>query len=215
MLTDYFSAPSALARHRNTAFGGYLDGFAAWLADQGYKREKIRVAIQNVTALGLWLPDTVTSQMLDENVLGRYDAHLRRIQRSLVVPMHAPRSQWHKRDPGVAPDRRHLDAMTVQLATERVHDAIEPRPRRDANRGRVQPPFRHAPRPGRDLPRNRCRPGVVLGQREKSSREMSYLAASRRHLRTYAADVVVPAPLPRARCPRPRRRCLRQRPGTQ
>lgn len=81
MLTDYFSAPSALARHRNTAFGGYLDGFAAWLADQGYKGEKIRVAIQNVTALGLWLPDNVASQMLDENVLGRYDAHLRRIGR--------------------------------------------------------------------------------------------------------------------------------------
>jgi hypothetical protein len=81
MPTDYFSAPSALARHRNTAFGGYLDGFAAWLADQGYKGEKIRVAIQNVTALGLWLPDNVASQMLDENVLGRYDAHLRRIGR--------------------------------------------------------------------------------------------------------------------------------------
>jgi site-specific recombinase XerD len=81
MLTDYFSAPFALARHRGTPFGGYLDGFTEWLAEQGYKDEKIRVDVQNVTALGVWLPDDVTSQMLDEDVLGRYDVHLRRIGR--------------------------------------------------------------------------------------------------------------------------------------
>jgi hypothetical protein len=60
MLTDYSSAPSALTHHRNIAFGGYLDGFAAWLADQGYKGEKIRVAIQNVTALAPSQPPTAT-----------------------------------------------------------------------------------------------------------------------------------------------------------
>ena len=81
MLTDYFSASFALTRHRGTPFGGYLDGFTEWLAEQGYKDEKIRVAVQNVTALGVWLPDDVASQMLDEDVLGRYDVHLRRIGR--------------------------------------------------------------------------------------------------------------------------------------
>jgi hypothetical protein len=81
MLTDHFSASFALTRHRGTPFCGYLDGFTEWLAEQGYKDEKIRVAVQNVTALGIWLPDDVASQTLDEDVLGRYDAHLRRIGR--------------------------------------------------------------------------------------------------------------------------------------
>jgi hypothetical protein len=67
MLTDYFLASFALARHRSTPFGGYLDGFTEWLAEQGYKDEKIRVAVQIVTALGLWLPDDVASQMLESS----------------------------------------------------------------------------------------------------------------------------------------------------
>lgn len=81
MLTDYIFTPFALARHRSTPFGGYLDGFTEWLAEQDYKTETIRVLIQNVTALGLWLHDDVAPQALDEEVLDRYGLHLRRIGR--------------------------------------------------------------------------------------------------------------------------------------
>jgi site-specific recombinase XerC len=51
MLTDYIFTPFALARHRSTPFGGYLDGFTEWLAERDYKTETIRVLIQNVTPL--------------------------------------------------------------------------------------------------------------------------------------------------------------------
>jgi site-specific recombinase XerD len=81
MLTDYFETPFALARHRGTPFGGYIDGFTEWLANQDYKDDKIRVAVQNATALGLWLPDDVAAKALDEDVLERYGKHLRRIGR--------------------------------------------------------------------------------------------------------------------------------------
>jgi site-specific recombinase XerD len=81
MLTDYIFTPFALARHRSTPFGGYLDGFTEWLAERDYKTETIRVLVQNVTALGLWLHDDVAPQALDEEVLDRYGLHLRRIGR--------------------------------------------------------------------------------------------------------------------------------------
>ncbi len=52
MVTDYFWASFALARHRGTPFGGYLDGFTEWLAEQGYKDEKISSSTRSMDAGG-------------------------------------------------------------------------------------------------------------------------------------------------------------------
>jgi hypothetical protein len=46
MLTHFFSRPFALARHRGTALGGYLDGFTEWLVDQDYTDANVRISVQ-------------------------------------------------------------------------------------------------------------------------------------------------------------------------
>jgi hypothetical protein len=46
------------------------------LIDRDYTRGVLVRSVQSVTALGDWLPDSVPVQMLDDEVVARYDAHL-------------------------------------------------------------------------------------------------------------------------------------------
>ena len=55
MLEEYFSDARAIGRHLEGPFGSHVDGFVAWLKDQGYARKSVQRYVPVLGALGRWL----------------------------------------------------------------------------------------------------------------------------------------------------------------
>ena len=55
MLEEYFYEAPAIGRYREGPVGHHVDGFAAWLKDQGYARRSVRRYVRVFGALGRWL----------------------------------------------------------------------------------------------------------------------------------------------------------------
>jgi len=55
MLEEYFSDARAIRRHLKGPFGRYVEGFVAWLRNQGYARKSVQRYVPVLGALGRWL----------------------------------------------------------------------------------------------------------------------------------------------------------------
>ena len=69
----YFSSELAHGRLRSGAIAGHIDGFAAWLAEQGYSRRQGRAKLRLTGALSRWLAERALDlTALDEAQFGAF-----------------------------------------------------------------------------------------------------------------------------------------------
>ena len=55
MLEEYFSDARTIGRHLEGLLGSHVDGFVAWLKDQGYARSSVRGFVAVFSTVGRWL----------------------------------------------------------------------------------------------------------------------------------------------------------------
>lgn len=79
MISDYFEAPSRLARMRATCIGPYIDDFSLALAEAGYSPSTIRGYLRAADHVGRWADRSrVALATWDDDILARFGRHLRR-----------------------------------------------------------------------------------------------------------------------------------------